>query len=648
MRTQQWKIAAIVLAVVAGGAAYAWADVAATVNVNTQGFSPLITNSGTPWNTDYRVYGWRFFVTKPMVITHLGVFGAHRNYQSQIVDDGLNSTHQMGIWGIRRASAGGGYQLLRGPIPIGPGGTVEGHYVYVPLDEPLMMTPTDPTYDRLIIGVWTGQNNTDLFYHGPISAQTLTVQQQALAIQMQNYTFYWKNNNGTVIENSTTFDAPLGSTLDSYHYYALNFKYNLVGASAEAGVDVSIHTSEQAGTVIHGVGTNVSPNTPMQYRWLEAGNVLQDWADVAADAAANLSLASVPAFSVGTHTLTLEVKDAATTASDTMTLTVVNTPPEVDAGESVSVYTVELIDTVIQGSATDVDGDELTYRWLEGATELSASYPVEPNGPVLWFRGVGSVPAIGSHTLTLEVTDAKGAVCTDTMVLTVLNTPPKAQPSPASLTVEVGGPIELTGEVWDFDGDTLSYQWVKGGEVLASGTVDTTRGGSWGSPTPVGELVTPADQRFVLGDNIIELIVTDGDPQHEPFSASVIVTVQDTTAPVIAPKSSTTMLWPPDHTLRPVTIQANAADKSGGAVVLAVVVQSNEPANDGGDGSTDVDWYIDPVDNATGAIALQLRAERAGGGAGRVYTVTITATDESGNISSAAVQVCVPHDSRKR
>jgi hypothetical protein len=227
MRAQQWKIAAIVLAVVAGGATYAWADVAATVNINAQGFSPLITNSGTPWNTDYRVYGWRFFVTKPMVITHVGVFGAHRDAQSQIVDDGLHTTHQMGIWGIKRA---GGLDLLRGPLPIGPGGAVEDHYVYVALEEPLTMTPDDPTYDRLLLGVWTGVNNTDLFYHGPVTAQTLTAQ-QAGAIQMQNYTYYYNYNGGNPLENSTVFTYPWGAVLDAYHYFALNFKYTLVGSN---------------------------------------------------------------------------------------------------------------------------------------------------------------------------------------------------------------------------------------------------------------------------------------------------------------------------------------------------------------------------------------------------------------------------------
>jgi hypothetical protein len=40
---------------------------------------------------------------------------------------------------------------------------------------------------------------------------------------------------------------------------------------------------------------------------------------------------------------------------------------------------------------------------------------------------------------------------------------------------------------------------------------------------------------------------------------------------------------------------------------------------------------------------VRLRAERAGGGNGRIYTITIHATDTYGNTSSQSVAVLVPH-----
>jgi len=42
----------------------------------------------------------------------------------------------------------------------------------------------------------------------------------------------------------------------------------------------------------------------------------------------------------------------------------------------------------------------------------------------------------------------------------------------------------------------------------------------------------------------------------------------------------------------------------------------------------------------------QLRADRAASGPGRIYTITIRATDAAGNTNTATVQVPVPHDSR--
>ena len=45
-----------------------------------------------------------------------------------------------------------------------------------------------------------------------------------------------------------------------------------------------------------------------------------------------------------------------------------------------------------------------------------------------------------------------------------------------------------------------------------------------------------------------------------------------------------------------------------------------------------------------GDVDLSLRAERQGTSLGRTYTVTITATDPSGNASAASCDVVAPHD----
>ena len=72
-----------------------------------------------------------------------------------------------------------------------------------------------------------------------------------------------------------------------------------------------------------------------------------------------------------------------------------------------------------------------------------------------------------------------------------------------------------------------------------------------------------------------------------------------------------------------------------------ISVSSNEPDNGLGDGDTAPDWEI------MGAATVNLRAERAGNGAGRVYTLTVECTDPAGDSATEYVTVTVPHDQGK-
>ena len=76
-------------------------------------------------------------------------------------------------------------------------------------------------------------------------------------------------------------------------------------------------------------------------------------------------------------------------------------------------------------------------------------------------------------------------------------------------------------------------------------------------------------------------------------------------------------------------------------MVTLLSVESNEPDNGTGDGDTAND--IQGVDGGDDRY-LQLRAERAGPGSGRVYTITYSVVDAAGNETIATTTVRVPHD----
>ena len=63
---------------------------------------------------------------------------------------------------------------------------------------------------------------------------------------------------------------------------------------------------------------------------------------------------------------------------------------------------------------------------------------------------------------------------------------------------------------------------------------------------------------------------------------------------------------------------------------------SSEPDNGLGDGDTANDIAI------TGAMTLNLRAERSGTGNGRTYTITVEAKDAAGNTTLRTTTVSVP------
>jgi hypothetical protein len=104
-------------------------------------------------------------------------------------------------------------------------------------------------------------------------------------------------------------------------------------------------------------------------------------------------------------------------------------------------------------------------------------------------------------------------------------------------------------------------------------------------------------------------------------------------------------LWPPNHKFRTVTVAgATDADDDDTVSYQIVSVTQDEALNDDGDGNTSPDAAV----VAGRGDQVQVRAERSGNGDGRVYRITVRASDGKGGSCTGTVTVGVPHDRSNR
>ena len=162
-----------------------------------------------------------------------------------------------------------------------------------------------------------------------------------------------------------------------------------------------------------------------------------------------------------------------------------------------------------------------------------------------------------------------------------------------------------------------------------------------GIPAPsvvyrIGTIVITSPYTFPLGTTTVTATATN---TAGTASCNFSVTVNDTEAPVIHNLSaSPNNLWPPNHKMKDVSVNYTTTDNCPGSISCSLSVISNEAVNGTGDGDTAPDWLV--IDNHH----VQLRAERAGNGSGRIYTITTTCHDQYGNTSHSSTTVTVQHD----
>jgi hypothetical protein len=266
-----------------------------------------------------------------------------------------------------------------------------------------------------------------------------------------------------------------------------------------------------------------------------------------------------------------------------------------------------------------LDGAELTSLTVTVHGTVSELAEVTVNGeaatvtvgPPITFDVTVTLAGSGLRGISATAIDPSGNRGTDTISVTVTNQPPVA------VCTDVSVPADESCQA-----------------TITPATVD---GGSYDpDDNPLSMSVDPT-LLASLGSHVVTLTVDDGEIQD---SCEATVTVVDDTPPTIDSISAEpSVLWPPNHKMKPVTVSVLSSDACEIEPICRITGVASNEAESGCDKKDETpDWEI------TGDLTVNLRAERCGGGDGRVYTITVTCTDATGNGTDATTEVTVPHD----
>jgi hypothetical protein len=158
---------------------------------------------------------------------------------------------------------------------------------------------------------------------------------------------------------------------------------------------------------------------------------------------------------------------------DALSFGATNLPPVANAGSDQTIIdsdgdNVELVSLDASGSS-DADGSVVAYEWREGSTVLTVIA-----APQIWLP-------VGTHTLTLQVTDDHGATGTDDVIVTIIAAANAAPVANAGLDLAVTDTnndgaesvmLDATASS-DADGAIVSYEWREGSAVIGTGATPT-------------------------------------------------------------------------------------------------------------------------------------------------------------------------------
>jgi hypothetical protein len=204
------------------------------------------------------------------------------------------------------------------------------------------------------------------------------------------------------------------------------------------------------------------------------------------------------------------------------------------------------------------------------------------------------------------------------------------------VTADFGGFYQYSVSLTDRNGKELGF--TAGFLFLNAGdnTLDFTFPGQ-----PIGQ--NGVDGPYFVSNLILfgagQSLVATTALTTQPFTASQFEGfILDHTPPVVTVSVTPSVLYPPNHLMVEITPTVTATDDHDpNPVINLASITSNEAGNMTGDGNTSNDILV-----TNGRIFV--RSERSGNAKDRVYTITYTARDFSGNVGVGSATVTVPHD----
>ncbi|HYO63782.1 MAG TPA: alpha-amylase family glycosyl hydrolase [Pyrinomonadaceae bacterium] len=294
-------------------------------------------------------------------------------------------------------------------------------------------------------------------------------------------------------------------------------------------------------------------------------------------------------------------------------------------------------ETLLTGDTTPSNTDDNTYAFARtgggetavvvlnnGAGSNTANVPVAAyftDGAELRDALTGATYTVGGGHVQLTLAARTGAVLFDAANAAVDTTAPVASAA-VNPPANAGGwhnsaPVTVNLSATDAGSGVAELRyWVNGGAVnVVAGDAASVVVNAEGTTTVSVRAIDNAGNASAVASVVVKLDLT-------PPAVGVV-------------SADPSVLAPPNHKMRDVTVSYTTSD-SNGPVVCSLGVTSNEPVDGADDGDTSPDWEI------LDANRLRLRAERSGSGSGRVYTVSVTCSDAAGNTSSRATTVNVP------